>query len=151
MSYDLMVFNNSVAPKNRKDFMEWYDLQTEWSEDHDYSDPNNATNELKNWYLEMIKTFPDLNDTYNIENSTEEINESQYSIGTNIIYVSFAWSIAENAYNTMFELAEKHGVGFFDVSSDNGNIFYPENGKLKLLNSNIGETKNSYKPWWKFW
>src|SRR5690606_38753441 len=151
MSYDLMVFNNSVAPKNRKDFMEWYDLQTEWTEDHDYSDPNNATNELKHWYLEMIKTFPDLNDTYNIENSTEEINESQYSIGTNIIYVSFAWSIAENAYNTMFELAEKHGVGFFDVSSDNGNIFYPENGKLKLLNSNIGETKNSYKPWWKFW
>ena len=51
----------------------------------------------------------------------------------------------------MYNLAEKHGVGFFDVSSDNGNIYFPENGKLKLLNSDINEIKYSNKPWWKFW
>jgi hypothetical protein len=151
MSYDLMVFNKSAAPKNRKEFMEWYDFQTEWSENHDYNDPKNTTNELKNWYLEMIETFPDLNGAYNIENSTEEINESDYSIGNNVIYVAFAWSLAENAYNTMYNLAEKHGVGFFDVSSDNGNIYFPENGKLKLINFDINEIKYSNKPWWKFW
>jgi len=31
MSYDLMVFEKNDAPKNKKDFMEWYHKQTEWS------------------------------------------------------------------------------------------------------------------------
>ena len=37
MSYDLMVFETANAPKNKKDFMQWYAQQTEWGEDHDHA------------------------------------------------------------------------------------------------------------------
>jgi hypothetical protein len=56
----------------------------------------------------------------------------------------------------MLKLAEKHGVGFFDVSSDNGDILFPDNGKLKAIDNTTTNSNNSTggkesKPWWKFW
>lgn len=33
MSYDLMVFEKTKAPAAKKDFMAWYEKQTEWSEE----------------------------------------------------------------------------------------------------------------------
>jgi hypothetical protein len=34
MSYDLMVFDPAAAPRERDDFLRWYDAQTEWTEGH---------------------------------------------------------------------------------------------------------------------
>lgn len=140
MSYDLMVFRKEAAPKTRADFMKWYQEQTKWKEEHDYNDPANTSIELRNWFMEMIQTFPAMNGLFASEDA-DNPNISDYSIGKDVIYVAFAWSLAEQAYNKMLELAEKHEVGFFDVSSDNGDILFPENGKLKPID----------KPWWKFW
>ncbi|MES2545248.1 MAG: hypothetical protein V4548_10210 [Bacteroidota bacterium] len=159
MSYDLMVFRKEAAPKTRTDFMKWYDDQTEWTEDHSYDDPVNTSIELRNWFMEMIHTFPAMNGPFASQDD-DDLNVSDYSIGKDVIYVAFAWSLAEDAYKKMLELAEKHGVGFFDASGDDGDIFFPENGKLKLIgssnNSNSllndnysNEQKN--KTWWKFW
>ena len=36
MSYDLMVFERTKAPTTKKEFMAWYEKQTEWEEGHDY-------------------------------------------------------------------------------------------------------------------
>ena len=30
MSYDLMVFEFSKAPKTQAEFLQWYEMQTEW-------------------------------------------------------------------------------------------------------------------------
>jgi hypothetical protein len=46
MSYNLMVFNKATAPKTRAEFMEWYEAQTEWKEEHSYNDPKNTLVEL---------------------------------------------------------------------------------------------------------
>ena len=61
----------------------------------------------------------------------------------------------------MIELAEKHSVGFFDVSSDNGNIYFPDSGKLKPIDNQENnsatikqdDTSNQQtkKSWWKLW
>lgn len=32
MSYDLMVFEKTKAPATKKEFMAWYEKQTEWGE-----------------------------------------------------------------------------------------------------------------------
>ncbi|WP_413375184.1 hypothetical protein [Paenibacillus taichungensis] len=37
----------------------------------------------------------------------------EYSLGKEVIYAAFAWSVAEDAYKMMRELAKKHSVGFF--------------------------------------
>ncbi|MBK9457358.1 MAG: hypothetical protein IPO24_18120 [Bacteroidetes bacterium] len=34
-------------------------LQTEWKEEHSYNDPTNTLVELRNWFMDMIQTFPD--------------------------------------------------------------------------------------------
>ena len=39
MSYDLMVFERTKAPQKRKEFLVWYDKETEWAEEHGYDNP----------------------------------------------------------------------------------------------------------------
>ena len=155
MSYNLMVFNKAAAPKTRAEFMQWYEVQTEWTEEHSYDDPANTSVELRNWFMEVIQTFPAMNGPLASEDE-DNIYVTDYSIGKDIIYVSIAWSISEQAHIKMFALAEKHGVGFFEASNDNGAIYFPDNGKLKPIDNPANKTKNAsdnqkIKPWWKFW
>jgi hypothetical protein len=131
MSYDLMVFEKTIAPKNRKDFMEWYNKQTEWKENHGYDDPAVTSIDLRNWFMEIIKIFPQMNGPFafgddEFENMEDESYVTDYSVGKNVIYAAFAWSLAEEAYKTVKGLAKKYNVGFFDVSSNNGEILFPD-------------------------
>lgn len=134
MSYDLVVFEKSIAPANKAEFLEWYEEQVEWKEDHDYDSIEVSSSKLKSWFLDMIKLFPPMNGDFDIDVSSEndqelEIRFTDYSIGKNLIYAGFAWSQAEIAYNTMLMLALKHDVGFFDVSGT-GAIILSETIKL---------------------
>ena len=118
MSYDLMVFDPLVAPKERKEFMKWYKNQTEWTEDHNYQDHAVTTDKLKAWYQEMMTYFPPMNGPLASDDDIDNPNVTDYSIGQHVIYSGFAWSVAEKAYPMMRNLAIKHSVGFFDVSAD---------------------------------
>ena len=111
MSYDLMVFEKAQAPNNKTEFIKWYENQVEWKEDHNYDSIEVSSANLKNWFME------------NDEDLANRITD--YCIGKDVIYACFAWSLAEDAYNTMLKIALKHGVGFFDVSG-NGEIILSE-------------------------
>ena len=50
---------------------------------------------------------------------------TEYSVGQTVIYGAFAWSEAEAAHEHMKRFAAKHRVGFFDVSSNEGDIWLP--------------------------
>lgn len=127
MSYDLMVFEFSKAPKTQAEFLQWYEMQTEWEEDHDYENPEVTSPALRAWFMEMIKTFPQMNGPFALEDDEIEDDSylTDYSIGKDVIYAGFAWSLADEAYDLVRELSEKYKVGFFDVSG-NGDIFYPD-------------------------
>ncbi len=127
MSYDLMVFEVSKTPKTQEEFLEWYDNQTEWEEDHDYEDPEITSSALREWFMEMIQTFPQMNGPFAPEDDEikDESYLTDYSIGKDMIYAGFAWSLADEAYDLVRELSEKYKVGFFDVSG-NGDIIYPD-------------------------
>lgn len=112
-----MVFEPAAAPAGRDEFMTWFEEQTEWSEDHGYDDPAVSSAALRAWYLDVITRFPPLNGPHaNADDDSPRVTD--YSVGTHVIYAAFAWSEAESAFATMFELAKKHRVGFFDVSDD---------------------------------
>ncbi|RUO29571.1 hypothetical protein [Aliidiomarina soli] len=138
MSYDLMVFEPTAAPKERKEFMAWYAHQIKWTEDHGYQNPTVSSPGLQAWLQEMVEHFPAMNGPLANEDS-DDSRVTDYSIGQNVIYSAFSWSVVEEAYPKVRELAIKHSVGFFDVSADNGEIIFPGDG-----------TKEK-KPWWKFW
>ncbi|WP_440116214.1 hypothetical protein [Paenibacillus sp. QZ-Y1] len=129
MSYDLMVFDPSKAPVDKPAFMEWYGEQTKWSEDHSYSDITVSSRKLQHLYKELIQTFPPMNVDDEIFEAMEEAGTdnrlTDYSLGEDLIYAAFAWSVAEDAYSLMRELAKKHQVGFFDVSGLDGEIIRP--------------------------
>ncbi|HYF47802.1 MAG TPA: hypothetical protein VEJ63_00235 [Planctomycetota bacterium] len=138
MSYDLMVFDPGSAPAKRDAFLKWFEKTAEWSETHSYDDPSVTTPALRAWFLEMIQTFPAMNGPYAAADDANEDDEAEddddeessttdYCIGKTVIYAGFAWSKADEAYAQ----AEKHQVGFYDVSSDEGSVYFPA-GKGKL-------------------
>ena len=124
MSYDLMVFDAETAPREREAFISWYDRQTRWDESHGYDDPQVTTPELRAWFEEMIQTFPPMNGPL-ASDDPDDPHVTDYSVGRSVIYAAFAWSQAEVAHQRMGELAAKHGVGFFDVSSEDGSTWFP--------------------------
>jgi hypothetical protein len=129
-----MVFAVEAAPSEREAFLEWYDGQTEWEEDHGYDDPAVSEANLQSWFKEMIESYPAMNGPYSSEDLPEDdAVVTDYSIGRSVIYAAFAWSKAEEAYEAVFRLAGKHGVGFFDASSDEAAVWVPDGeGGLKL-------------------
>lgn len=137
MSYDLAVFDPRADLRERGAFYEWYDATTEWEDGYDYSDPSHATEALRNWFMEMIQTFPAMNGPFAPDGTDETVWDSRaadYCIAPDIIYVTFGWSQAEAAYEACKRLAEKHGVGFHDVSSREGSAWFPgAGGKLVVV------------------
>jgi hypothetical protein len=124
MSYDLMVFDQSVAPRGRKEFLAWYRKQCEWGEGHSYDNPEVSSPELRAWFLDMIRSFPPMNGPL-ASDDVDNPKVTDYSVGKSVIYAAFAWSQAQFAYQTMISLASEHRVGFYDVSSGEGKVWLP--------------------------
>ena len=132
MSYDLMVFEKAKAHNTKKKFMAWYEKQTEWGEEHDYQTISVSSPALQNWFMEMKETFPPMYGEYAPalelldEDANLESHTVDYSIGHDVIYAAFSWSVADEAYELMRSLAQKHKVGFFDVSANDGDVILPD-------------------------
>ena len=119
-----MVFDPDVAPRDREGFVRWYDTQTEWAEGHSYDDPRVTAPALANWFAEISQTFPPMNGPF-ASDDYDNPRVTDYSIGRSVIYAAFAWSQADAAFEAVDRLAAKHGVGFFDASSEQGDIRFP--------------------------
>ena len=131
MSYDLLVFDASAAPQGREEFLDWYDELTEW-EDGPYDDPDSLSPNLRAWFMEIIETYPPMNGPL-ARHDLNEAPRADYSLAPSLIYIAFSWSVAEQAFARTKELAAKHGVGFFNVSSDTSDVWTPDgNGGLVL-------------------
>lgn len=133
MSYDLMVFEPSAVPATHDAFLEWYERQTKWTEDHGYNDPSLASEHLRAWFQEIVQIFPPM-DAVPAEATphSEGDSSSDYAIGSDFIYASFAWSKAESAYMTVARLAEKYELGLFNASSSGEEVWVPEDGRMAL-------------------
>lgn len=128
MSYYLMVFDQSEAPRRRDEFMEWFNSITEWGEERDYDSPDNMSGNLPVFYDVLRHTFPPMNgpNAPDIEAVEDESYLTDYCCASNAIYLGFAWSVAVFARESVIAAAQNADVGFFDVSSDGGVILYSE-------------------------
>lgn len=124
MSYDLMVFDLSVAPEDPAKFVDWFREQARWAEGHSYDDPAVTSPELRRWFMSMIPALPAMNGPFRAS-SAEDANVTDYCIGRHVIYAAFSWSVARLAYDECLRLAQECGVGFFDVSGPNGGQWRP--------------------------
>jgi hypothetical protein len=130
MSYDLMVFAPDAAPAKRPAFLDWYDEQTEWDDDLAYDDPAVAKPALQAFYADLASEFPSIQG-----DGTE--GAADYTIAPALIYVTFVdWDRVDAAWEAVHRLAAKHELGFFDVSSDLGEVWLPDRkGGLRIAHS----------------
>ena len=129
-----MVFLPQCAPVGRSEFLDWFDSQAEWGEEHSYDDPSVTAPSLSNLFKEIVTIFPALNGPYAIaELPEDESSLADYCIGKQVIYIGFSWDKVDQAYSELHRLAAKHKVGFFDVSSDSSTVWLPAaDGQLKV-------------------
>jgi hypothetical protein len=128
MSYDILAFDPAAVTDD--DFPTWWQVQSQWFEDHSYNIPEVTTPNLRAFYSELIQTFPPMNGPdavtdQELDRDPElESRMTDYSIGTSLIYGAFAWSQARTGQATFTALAAKHGVAVAMVS-DHGSILRP--------------------------
>ncbi len=155
MSYDLLIFDPMVAPVSRPDFMAWYGDLTKWEEPRDYNSPEGMSGNLPQFYEAIRHEFPPMNgpDAFDFDSlvegkrgfwqrlfggsqALEPFNESlvtDYSCAQSGIYMSFTWSVEEQAFDQVVRSALKTGVGFFDVSATDGGIAHTPEQLRALL------------------
>jgi hypothetical protein len=136
MSYDLMVFAPGAAPPKRPAFLDWYDAQTAWDEDHSYIDPAVAAPALQTFYADLAAEFPPAPADVP-EPQPQPESGTDYTIGRALIYMSFLdWDRIDAAWEAVYRLAAKHELGFFDVSSDLAEVWLPDRkGGLRIAHS----------------
>lgn len=128
-----MVFEPDAVPRGHAEFLDWCLQRTKWSEDHGYDDPALSSEHLRAWFDDIVQIFPPMNGPAATEHPTpDETSSTDYAIGADFIYASFAWSKAEAAYMTVARLAEKHTLGLFNASSSGEEVWIPEDGKMML-------------------
>ena len=133
MSDDLVVFEKSNVPMEVTKFLEWYEEQTEWGSDYDYNDISHASLNLQQLFAKIRIIFPPMNGKF--APSDEELTDKpdleerlcDYCIGKDIIYMSFAYSMADRAYNLVKRAAYFTGVGFFAPSDEDNTPNFFEN------------------------
>lgn len=138
MSYDLMVFEKSRAPKEKSEFLEWYQKQTEWSEDHSYDDPKVSSPALQIFFPMVKDIFPPMNGPFTPddkqleENSHMEERLTDYCIGRDVIYMSFAYSMAQSAFDIVKRAAYFSNTGFFEAGGNDNPCFFDKNTPMIL-------------------
>lgn len=132
MSYDIMVFEDSRAPRTKEEFLAWYDKQTEWGEGHSYSDVSVASPALQAFFKDLLKEYvalEDLDENEEIEEDEEDAKYIRtYSIGRDMIYLGFSYGNAVEISEDIEDLASKHGVGVF-LCSGSGEVIFA-NGEI---------------------
>ncbi len=133
MSYDLMVFDQAVAPRNRDNFIRWYEDVTKWDDPRDYFSPHGMTGNLGAFYDSLRQTFPPMNGPHAIsEAQVDDPEVTDYMLAESAIYMAFAWSVSGTARQSVIQNAISANVGFFDVSSPSGVIAHDRSVLMKL-------------------
>jgi hypothetical protein len=85
--------------------------------------------------------FPPMNKPTSLDDpSIDENSSTDYAIGRDFIYASFAWSKSEAAYMTVARLAEKHHLGLFNASSTGEEVWLPADGRMALAHDKGPQT-----------
>jgi hypothetical protein len=141
MSFDLIIFDPENAPRQKPAFVQWLKAHEE-DEGPQYDHPDACSARLRGWFLDVIEEFPPMNGPWAAEDYDNPC-VTEYSVSKYVICARIAWSQAESAYTKMRDLSDKHGVGFYNLSSDAEEPLFP--GRTSVSGT------STRKPWWKLW
>ena len=114
ISYDLMVFDKTVL-QTKEGFMKWYRQQIQWNDDHDYNRLSVMSRTQQKLFMETKDVFLPMKSEY-VPDYDENYDHyiSDYSIGRYFIYITFAWSREQEAYQKLCSLSLRYHLEFTD-------------------------------------
>ncbi len=121
MSFDLIVFEKGKIPVNHSEFINWYEQKME---EGNVQDISCVSEKLQYFFHSVRHIFPPMNGSFAPDDKELSENPSMgkylcdYGIAEDMIYLSFAYSVSEFAYDTVKRAAYFAGVGFFYPSDD---------------------------------
>ena len=116
MSYDIVIFDPSLAPHDNEEFLSWIKEELQWRDDIDYNDPDNLSPELKSFFDRVRSAYPPMNGPHALDMEEISAETTDYSLGSAFIYCSCAWSISQKAYKYFQSNVRRHGLGFYQIS-----------------------------------
>ena len=125
MSFDFVVFDPNIAPRDGKQFRAWYDVQVDWDIDAPDPAPDVLVTPLRQWYDAMIRQYPDM-----VRSGNDTPMAIDYCFNAHFMYCSMAPEYGTQAWALAKELAQQFGLGTYDPMSDdernNGCIVFPD-------------------------
>lgn len=140
MGMNVLFFERSQAPERADAFWQWHAKVTAWDEPVDYNDPMTTTAALRDFYYDLIQTYPPmsgpcaLSDEELAAKGLSDEHTSDYTIAPTVLYADFPYAIIDDkdydVYETIFELAEDHGITA--MTYDHPCIFFPGTSVIEL-------------------
>jgi hypothetical protein len=120
MSYDLVAFDPAIAPREREAFKAWFMAEKTSGEAWASLSPP-----LMRFFEAMRVHYPSLNGPDVVSDNDDHDLVADYSFSPAVIVACFSWKKAEEVYPLFRSLAVANGVGFYDLSADDGEIHFP--------------------------
>lgn len=127
MSYDLLVFEPLVVPRDRAAFQQWFDDFVRRDGGRAYNDPAICSPSLRAWNADMRRRFWALNGPHasRLGPWLRPDDYGDYVCGPQAIHAGFAWNRAQAADDLALLLARRHRLGLFRVSEDRS-VWWPD-------------------------
>lgn len=151
MSYDLLVFDPEVAPRDRVEFQAWFVGLGVSTNGRNAPTPEEAAGKLGAFYDRLRRHYPPMNGPdapplmppapapkpgllarlLGLKTAApptpapfKEAFLTDYSFLPGAIYLGFAWSIAAEAYSDVVSAAIATGLGLYDISGPGGAVLH---------------------------
>lgn len=117
MSYDLVIFQAEGAPRDQASFETWcFEMMEDAGERDDFLAAP-ATAAMAAFFTELSNQFPVAGPNADTEAA------AAYEFQANYMSIHFQWAVSSAASQRSLELAQKHGLGLYDLK---GAVIFPD-------------------------
>ncbi|MDO4277970.1 MAG: hypothetical protein Q4C69_03980 [Lachnoclostridium edouardi] len=121
MSYYVIVYDRENVFHSKADLLSQVEKEKNTKEKSDFEDYQKASEDLRAWFLEMIKNFPPARGEFSPEKEKVENNEelrmhlTDYFVSSHMIYAAFHPSVRKQAGDVAKKLTMVYDLGFYDT------------------------------------
>ncbi len=143
MSYDLVVFDPTHAPRDRAAFLDWIKYALSVADGQLRSEPSITSPALWAWHSDMCQAFPAgdgprAHDPF----STQATRNATYRFASHAILAGFHWEVSGSALHHVKKLAIVHGLGLFDASGSSGAVWVvSDRGRYEIVHRSEEEQR----------
>ena len=132
MSFDLMVFDADIAPKDKKGFREWFEQEAGEQGPESSDLPEICKNDaFRAFYEQMAEVFTPFNgpDAVHLPENASQLRilrTGEYSFRRHSAYMCFGWPAQDFARAACSTFSKELGLGFYMLSTRYPQVRFPD-------------------------